>query len=145
MKKIQDNHFEGGKNLNEGHKHAGGPSLPNLINELHDQKNYSTQELDTGGKWVDGKTIFRKAFIVPAQVNNNQNIQALGFTLESLVRVGGFVNDGPNILMLPVPIPNNSTSVVGIAITTSGTILQIHTGDNGAHDGGFVWIEYTKV
>lgn len=144
MKKIKVNHFQGGQNINDKHRNDE-LTLPELLNELHTQKEYSLEELDTGGKWVDGKKIFRKAFIIPAQVNNNQNIQSLGFTLEALVKVGGFVNDGTNILMLPVPIPNEPTYVVGIAIINSGTSIQIHTGDNGAHDGGFVWIEYTKV
>ena len=59
--------------------------------------------------------------------------------------MGGFINDGPNILMLPVPVPNFSDSVVGVAVIASGITLQIHAGAVGAHDGGFVWLEYTKV
>ncbi len=109
------------------------------------ENEFSTSEMDTGQKWIDGKSIFRKAFNIPAQPNNNQNIQSLGFTMESWVNIGGFVNDGANILMLPVPIPNFNDSVVGVAITNSGTTLQVHTGSNGAHDGGVVWLEYTKV
>jgi len=108
-------------------------------------KQYSTSEIDTGDKWIDSKTIFRKAFTVPAQGNNNQNFQALGFTMESLIKVGGFINDGTNILMLPVPVPNFNDSVVGVAIINSGTTLQVHAGSSGAHDGGIVWLEYTKT
>jgi len=145
MKKIQNNHFEGGKNLNTGHKKGAELSLPELINEIHDQKSFSTKELDTGQKWVDGKTIFRKAFNIPAQPNNNQNVQSLGFTMEAWVKIGGFVNDGTNILMLPVPVPNSNTPVVGVAVINSGTNLQVHAGSDGAHDGGIVWLEYTKA
>lgn len=144
MKKIKDNHFQGGQNLNNKHR-RNEPSLPELINEIHKQKEFSFEELDTGQKWVDEKTIFRKAFIIPAQVNDNQNFQSLGFTMEAWVRTGGFVNDGTTILMLPVPIPNSNTAVVGVAVINSGTTLQIHAGSDGAHAGGIVWIEYTKV
>lgn len=92
------------------------------------------------GRW---KNYFRKAFIIPAQVNNNQNFQALGFTIDTWVKIGGFVKDGTTTLMLP--IPNSSLVVVGVAIINSGTTLQVHAGDDGAHDGGVVWIEYTKA
>ena len=68
----------------------------------------------------------------------------MGFTIEAWVGTGGYVKDGANTLMLPVPIPNSNTGVVGVAVVASGVTLQIHTGSAAAHDGGFVWLEYTK-
>jgi len=124
------------------------PALSNeLLGDTVDDsfEKFSTTEINTGNKWIDGKTIFRKVFTVPAQPNNNQVFLPIGATVEAWVGRGGFINDGANILMLPVPIPNSTNSIVGIAITTSGTILQIHAGNDAAHDGGFVWIEYTKT
>ncbi len=118
--------------IEETQIHAGGIS-------------HSLTEVDTGQKWIDGKTIFRKVFVVPAMGNDIQDFQALEFTMKSWISTGGFINDGTNILMLPVPVPNFNDSVVGVAVINSGTTLQIHTGSAGAHDGGHVILEYTKV
>ena len=142
--KLIKTHFEGGKNISQGQKHGEGPSLVELINELHEQKIYSLEETDTGGKFL-GKTIFRRSFVVSAMNNDQQIFIPIGTIIEAWVGKGGYVNNGTTILMLPVPIPNSSNAVVGIAIINSGTTIQVHAGSSGAHDGGFVWIEYTKV
>jgi len=124
---------------------SNGPEADELMEALDGYTVYQLQEEDTGKKWINGKKIFRKVFAVPAQANNNQNHQPVGSTIEALISVGGYVNDGANILMLPVPIPNSNTGVVGVAIIASGVTLQVHAGSAGAHDGGFVILEYTKV
>jgi len=146
--KIKKDHFEGGKNLNDGHKHSAGPSLSELINELHDQKSFSLEELDTGGVHKPtGKPIFRKLFIVAAQGASNQQFIPIGATVDRLIKTDGFLNQGTNKLKLPTVHPTDINGFIGVALINSGTVIQIHTGSsvNAVHDGGEVWIEYTKV
>ena len=116
-----------------------------VVDQLEHLLSYSLTEQDTGSKWIDGQTIYRKAFVVSAQVDDNQLLIPIGATVDAWVRTGGFVKDGTETLTLPVPIPNATAGVVGVAIRNSGIDLQIHTGGTGAHDGGVVWIEYTKA
>ena len=35
----------------------------NVINTLNEQRSYSTEEVNTGKKWLDGKDIYRKTFV----------------------------------------------------------------------------------
>lgn len=116
-----------------------------VVDQLEQVFSYTLDEQDTGAKWIDGKTIYRKAFVLASQPNSNQVFIPIGTIVESWVKMGGFINDGTTTLMLPVPVPDSNAAVVGIAIINSGTTLQIHAGADGAHDGGVVWIEYTKV
>lgn len=37
----------------------------NVINTLNEERSYSTEEVNTGKKWIDGKPIYRKVVILP--------------------------------------------------------------------------------
>jgi len=107
---------------------------------------YSFNEIDTGQKWVDGKPIFRKCFTIPAQPNNFSTVLNIGVTIESLVAVSGFVNDGTNTHVIPyMPLSAAHDTLIFFQIVNNGTQWQIRTDLNGAHDGGVLCIEYTKA
>lgn len=44
----------------------------NVINTLNEQRSYSTEEVNTGKKWKDGKTIYRK--VVTSAFTSNQSL-----------------------------------------------------------------------
>ena len=47
-----------------------------MLNEVKDyvdnSNSYSTQEVKTGGKWIDGKPIYRKVLICTTLINGNE-------------------------------------------------------------------------
>lgn len=47
----------------------------NVINTLNEQRSYSTEEVNTGKKWIDGKPIYRKVVILPFQVSVATSVQ----------------------------------------------------------------------
>lgn len=51
--------------------------------------NYSTTEQKTGGKWIDGKPIYRKVFKEPTlgAWTNNQVIGSIGSDFENIVNI----------------------------------------------------------
>jgi len=147
--KILNDHFEGGKNLNDGHKHNDGPTLSGLINELHEQKNYSLEEIDTGGKFL-GKTIFRKVIVIGATGGNAIVSFAHGISdpIESIINSGGSFKQSDGDF---VPIVNgnfNTNDSAGInSIDDTNINFWIGSVYNGndAFLSAVVWLEYIKV
>ena len=45
----------------------------NVINTLNEQRSYSTEEINTGKKWIDGKPIYRKVLNTTTSITYSEN------------------------------------------------------------------------
>lgn len=121
-------------------------TVSDMVNTLRTQDSYSTEEVNTGKKWIDGKPIYRKAGVYL----NFSSVQIVDGILTSsyvdtVVMVGGCVS-----------MPNNGDllSLTGYVDAANRTMLNVqHTGLEfntnvrglDTSTGVKWWIEYTKT
>lgn len=103
----------------------------------------STVEVDTGQKWLDGKTIYRKVIDIGALPNaTTKNVAHSIVTLDSVVRVSGVaVNATPARIPLPYV---TQTLNQGISVGVDNTNVTLVTGIDYSAYTGKVVLEYTK-
>lgn len=115
---------------------------------------YSTNETDTGKKWIDGKPIYRKVYSVtitePASATTT--IITLDTTINrnnaKLISYGGYLEPGTSgdNYMKGIPYIFRTTggdyALISCAMGSSG-IAMIYSYVNPGNTG-HIWVEYTK-
>lgn len=128
-------------------------TLVNLTDdgETGSEENYSTDEVNTGKKWIDGKPIYRKVFEItnPAttgayQINYQHNIVNLdvivGWTGSTTPRTTGSYRR-----LLPFAYYGNANYNVGVSVSAS--VILISIGSESVPDIAKIYmtLEYTKT
>ncbi len=103
---------------------------------------YSTNETDTGKKWVDGKKIYRKVYATGNLANAGRTTIALGITYSAIISITGYVSNGTNTFSLPFPSESSLGAVIKPFV--EGTNIYIDTGNDRSAYSGYIIIEYTK-
>lgn len=109
---------------------------------------YSTSEVDTGIRWTDGKTIYRRVVNIGALPDSSTKTITLGLTIDTLIRLQGSVKAGNSgFLPLPYTTFDGSTSyATWVSIDNNGDLVVTDNGPFGtAGYNGICIIEYTKV
>lgn len=103
---------------------------------------YSTSEVDTGKKWVDGRTIYRKSYTGTAVKSGSKTID----TISAISNVISYTGTAESDYDWTWSIPNSSSGYeVGFRMTTNTKQLQLTFGSNYKTSNHFVLtIEYTK-
>lgn len=108
--------------------------------------NYSTSEVDTGFKWIDGKTIYKKTINFGALPNNTSKSVAHGITgITYIIGAKGFADNGNmgGHVFIPQVSPANLAWNISIEVTATNIIIL--TGDNYSNrTRSYVTIEYVK-
>ena len=118
----------------------------NVINTLNEERSYSTEEVNTGKKWIDGKPIYRKTIDCGAlpssgDKNVNHNISNLGYVTE----IDGFSYNSTTKLTLNIPHTYTSEAQC-VSVVVSETNIVLHVGtDRSAYNKTYVTLEYTKT
>lgn len=105
---------------------------------------YSTSEVNTGFKWVDGKDIYKKTINFGSLPNSGatKNV-AHGITnLENVVHMFGTATDGTTIIPLP-HATTNTGFLVQLQVTS--TNVTIMSAANRTSSTGYVTLYYTKT
>ena len=119
----------------------------NVLNDVKgyvDSSNsYSTDEVKTGGKWIDGRPIYKKTIDCGALPNNAIKNVAHNITDLDLVTkcYGGARHDTYRILL---PNAGNVSSST-IEVYVNDTDIVIHANSDRSKYNGYVTIEYTKT
>ena len=122
-----------------------------LVNgkKLVGASDYSTDEVDTGVKWIDGKPIYRKVVQVGGIGNSASKDTALNTeAMGAVVSVSGMgYTSGGIVRPIPFVNPNNTTDNTSLTIRSyaSSPVIRINTGSSGALAEAVVIIEYTKA
>lgn len=106
--------------------------------------NYSSSEVATSYKWVDGKTIYKKTISIGSLPNNNTKNVAHGITgLQTVVSMfGAAISSG---LTFPIPSArSNNPQIASIGLWIMPTEVVVEAGDNRTSYIGYVTIFYTK-
>lgn len=108
---------------------------------------YSLEEVDTGGTWIDGKRIYRKVMEVGAKTANNQNVDVSACDIETYVTIRGMFYEKENYAngyVFPAPAATSNTDyIVQIESIDRATVKITSTSRSWA--SGFLIIEYTKT
>ena len=107
---------------------------------------YSTTEVDTGAKWIDGKTIYKKTINFGALPNSTAKSVAHGISnLGMFVKVEAIaVNPNNTTLPLPYATPVDYAAY-NVACSVNSTEVIIATNTNRADFTGYVTLYYTKT
>lgn len=109
-------------------EYTAGNSIYNL--------NYSTEEIDTGKIWIDGKKIYRKVFETTTFSN---------FTIgenRTVINMSGYGYDStPN--SVNIPYYHTSSDYIHLWFTQSTGTVNIEK--RGSLVKGYIVIEYTKT
>ena len=107
---------------------------------------YSTEEQDTGLKWIDGSPIFQKTIVYTTAIAANSTTTLaladyIGADIATIVEINGITGSG---------IPVNSRWPQGgynwgIATYVSDSNLNIVNGANNIDTGIYITIKYTKT
>jgi hypothetical protein len=115
----------------------------NVVAQLNEERSYSTEEVNTGKKWIDGKPIYRKVFYSDTNFDGNTTVGTIT-NLNRLIDIKGFiqaVNNGQ------YPCYTDSVNVWQIYVNSSGAINRILTGGafTNSRNPAYVIVEYTKT
>lgn len=120
----------------------------NVLNDVKgyvdNSNSYSTNEVKTGGKWIDGKPIYRKTISFGDLPNNAIKKVAHGINnLGMIISTIGITTDNLSLYMpIPVPFPNGVSA--SFYITKTEVILNTTT-DYTYYKDTYITIEYTKT
>lgn len=109
---------------------------------------YSTSEINTGAKWIDGKTIYRRVFTgtVSWSANSRENVILWsGSPIADMIQVGGWVQYGTSGKdIVPLSYGPHDYRNLYVQNGTNNLILAIESSASGSNNSYQIWIEYTK-
>ena len=123
-------------------------SIVGAINEVYQNNVYSTDETVVG-KWIDGKTIYRKIFNYSGEmVLNEDNELGTIDNLKTPIHIYGtvkFVNENLWWLLPRVVNTNSTDTHWAIDIKISNNVVYAVKGGYGTTEKAYVIVEYTKT
>ena len=110
--------------------------------ELTKDMMYSTSEIVTGKKWIDGKPIYRKVIDIGTLPNTTTKSVDHGITnFDLCISLVGVVRNSTSRLTIP-SVWNDATETIGIY--ANGTSVIVSTSKDRSSFSGYAIIEYTK-
>jgi hypothetical protein len=111
-------------------------------NAVAEKVSYSTTEQLTGGKWIDGKPIYRKVIDFGALPNANTKNVAHNITnIGDIVNVSIIAKSSTEYLLLAT----GKNSVTDFNAWITKTNINIHTDSNRSNYNAVTILEYTKT
>ena len=119
----------------------------NVLNDVKEyvdgSNSYSTDEVKTGGKWIDGKPIYRKTISCGALPNTSyKNVNHNITNLDFVTKCYGFARGGNYRMVLPNASANTANAV---EVYVDEMYVVIQTGNDRSGYNGYITIEYTKT
>lgn len=106
---------------------------------------YSTTEVNTGAKWVDGSAIYKKTINLGALPNATTKAVAHGVSnFGYLVKIEGMSTYSGDNVFRPLPHVSVYSAADNILVEVSPTDVVVYTGVDRSAFSGYVTIYYTK-
>lgn len=110
---------------------------------------YSTDEVNTHKKWIDGKDIYRKMITASITGTGQQNVAHNIINLDNVVKCDGVIKVGTNEwFILPMSGPTDNISGYGLSIQSINTTnILVFSGSNMGSTTRTLYaiLEYTKT
>lgn len=123
-------------------------NMENAVNKLGEEinkkitnlGNYSTEEINTGKKWIDNKVIYRRVFTATKVVSTDLNIN-VGNNIDTMLVISARL-DGPGHYVLPF----YESEQVYCRLELDGNNIKVKSGSSAYAQGTVTLIvEYTKT
>ena len=102
------------------------------------KSSFSTSEVDTGRKWVDGKAIYKKSISFGSLPNAATKSVAHGISgISYIVSMSGTTDNS-------LPLPYYADGVFGISLRADTTNVIIATYTDRSSSTAYVTLEYVK-
>ena len=108
---------------------------------------YSTSEVDTGAKWIDGTAIYKKTVHISSLPNSTSTDYPHSISnLSQIIKIEGFMltSSGGAWPLPQVPNPTASSISTGIRVSVSSTDITIDAGSNRSSNSAYITLYYTK-
>ena len=115
-----------------------GSTIPTGWEEVND---YSTTEMDTGKKWIDGKSIYRIVFT--GTTSSSQNYVSNTLSFDTIVNTSGYIVNGTCNNMLGLYLPDTPT-YVGCYGDKQNSLIYLHYSNDLKSKSYTIIVEYTK-
>ena len=121
--------------------------LKDTKNYINNSISYSTDEVKTGGKWIDGKPIYRK--VVDFGALPNATIKEVSFdniNVDTFVKIEGVAMsaNGTAVTIPYADVFNNTQSISTFANSTSVSI-NVGSVNRSDYNKCYITLEYTKT
>lgn len=104
---------------------------------------YSTSEVNTGTKWINGAVVYKKTINLGSLPNNTVKAVAHSISnLDFVIDVQATASDGVNRIVIPATATTGTASQVSIYI--DGTNVNITSGNDRSGYSGYATLYYTK-
>lgn len=118
--------------------------IQELEEKVEADDTYSTTEVKTNKKWIDGKPIYRKTFEINAQMNGGDLFSISN--MDSYISSGGYCYMSFSSSPMAFPVTLADTHANCHLINSNGVTLYVNrSGANYISAGSKIWIEYTKT
>lgn len=106
---------------------------------------YSTSELNTGAKWVDGKAIYKKTVFFGTLPNaSNKSVAHNISNLEYVVKLESMATSTGDSIFRELPHVSPTAIADQILVEVDPSYVSIYTGSNRTNYSAYVTIYYTK-
>ena len=116
-----------------------GTDIPNGWEQVND---YSTTEIDTGKKWIDGKPIYRKVVSDTTSSSSDQTMLSTITNLDYCISIKGILVDSGYSIVIPSYV--NSNNYTNCAMT-DGKKPYLSVSSGYRNKAFTLIIEYTKT
>lgn len=114
------------------------------IADITAKEGYSETEMDTGIKWIDGSTIYKKTLSIGALPNSSAKNVPHGITdLKYIISVSGATYNPTAKYFFPLPFTESGDSAISIQISTTNIVITTHL-DRRAFTTGYITVLYIK-
>jgi len=118
-------------------------TVSNMVNTLRTQDSYSTSEVNTGKKWIDGKPIYKKTWYSTTNWANNQTVGNIA-DFDSLVSLHSISRNSAAGRYYDNYTDDTHANCASIDDTT-GNVVVNRIGNFVNNSPAWVTIEYTKT
>lgn len=106
---------------------------------------YSTSEINTGAKWIDGSAIYKKTINFGALPNATTKTVAHGISnLNYVIKLEGMTTSSTDSIFRPLPHLDTASLSNQVLIEADSTNIYLYTGVNYSNLSAYITIEYTK-
>lgn len=107
---------------------------------------HSTEEVDTGGRWLDGKKIYAKTLVKTGAANSQNHDLPIGVDVDmAWIDAAASFNKGSNGAVYPVGEISGSTAHFFAQIWLADSFVRCSCGRSGQTSDYYVRVLYTKL
>lgn len=115
-----------------------------VVQNINNSRSYSTEEVNTGKTWIDGKPIYRKVFYSDTNWPNNTTIGTIA-NIENLCTISSYSWNYNNSRMYRDYSDGTNVNCASVNLSNGSVVVDRLGAFAGSTHHSYVVIEYTKT